>query len=102
MRTRDWEQRRGSPGCNPSPRLALWAQNLRSLPFSASGRKTSPVRPPLAISGRILRRVRGALSSYIDFPDVEAYNLRQSKPGPQSKRVDKMVTGIAGRGRLLS
>jgi len=30
---------------------------------NASGRKTSPVRPPLAILGRIRRRVRGVLSS---------------------------------------
>ena len=47
----DWEQKWGSRGSNPSRRVALWARNFRSLPVSASGRKTSPVRPPLAISG---------------------------------------------------
>src|SRR2546428_5426975 len=40
-------------------RWRLWAPNFRSFGTSASGKKTSPFRPPLAISERILTRERG-------------------------------------------
>src|SRR5439155_18155082 len=57
-----------------------------------------PLRPPLAISGRIRRRVRGVLSSIWTCPHGQAYNSGQLQAGPQSKRVDEVVTRISGRG----
>ena len=33
----------------------------------------------------------------IDIPNVEAYNFGQSQPGSESKRVDDVIPGIAGR-----
>ena len=85
------DERHASPGLLPVIRI-------KAALASASGRKTSPVRPPLAISGPVLRRFGGSSLGGMDIADGETYDLGQPEADPQSKRIDQMVTGIAGRG----
>ena len=53
----------GIPRSNPFPTSRLVGPEFPEFTHQCAGQKTSPFRPPLAISGRIRRRVRGVLSS---------------------------------------
>ena len=72
-------------GSSRSRRACLWSQNRTSFATSASGTNTSPTRPPFAISGRSLTRVRGVPSGKYTSATFKPTISPSRRPVPRAR-----------------